>query len=213
MGRTSARLWSDQRGSVLVETAVMLTIFFIFVLGSVDFLMAMYQWNAASKAVQIGARIAAVSTPVANGLTAITGLEGGASPGDFPPPSFTTRTCTGAGGGSCTGGSTYLTAAMNRIVYGRDELIDCGHATSSYVVGMCDVFPRVTPDNVVVSYIYSGLGFAGRPGGPVPTVTVSLQGLTFQFFFLGGLMGFGNITIPPLTTTITGEDLSSNAPS
>ena len=56
------------------------------------------------------------------------------------------------------------------------------------------------------------LGFAAR-GGPVPTVTVSLQGLTFQFVFLGGLMGLGNISIPPLTTTITGEDLSSNAPS
>jgi len=77
---------------------------------------------------------------------------------------------------------------------------------------MCDVFPRVTPANVVVSYVYSGLGFAGRPGGPVPTVTVSLQNLTFQFFFLGDLMGFSNLTIPPLTTTITGEDLSSNAP-
>ena len=34
----------------------MLTIFFVFVLGSVDFLMAMYQWNAASKALQLGAR-------------------------------------------------------------------------------------------------------------------------------------------------------------
>ena len=97
----------------------MLTILLIFILGSVDFLMAMYQWNAAGKAVQVGARIAAVSTPVANGLTAITGLEGGANPGDFPPPAFTTRTCTGAGGGSCTGGGTYNAAAMNRIVFGR----------------------------------------------------------------------------------------------
>jgi hypothetical protein len=206
-------LWGDERGSVLVETTVMLVILFIFVLGSVDFLMAMYQWNAASKAVQVGARIAAVSTPVANGLTDITGLEGGANPGDFPPPAFTTRTCSGAGGGSCTDGSTYNAAAMNRIVFGRVGAASCVGATSSYAIGMCDVFPRVTPANVVVSYIYSGLGFAGRPGGPVPTVTVSLQNLTFQFFFLGGLMGFSNIASPPLTTTITGEDLSSNAPS
>ena len=208
-------LWGDERGSVLVETTVMLVILFIFVLGSVDFLMAMYQWNAASKAVQVGARIAAVSTPVANGLTAITGLEGGANPGDFPPPAFTTRTCSGAGGGSCTGGSTYNAAAMNRIVFGRDAAgaDPCRDATSSYEIGMCDVFPRVTAANVVVSYMYSGLGFAGRPSGPVPTVTVSLQNLTFQFFFLGGLMGFSNMAIPPLTTTITGEDLSSNAPS
>jgi uncharacterized membrane protein len=53
---------------------------------------------------------------------------------------------------------------------------------------------------------------AGRPGGPVPTITVELQGLNFHFFFLGGLMGFGDIVIPSMRTTITGEDLSSNAP-
>ena len=66
----------------------MLVIMFIFVLGSVDFLMAMYQWNAAAKAVQIGARIAAVSDPVASDVNAITGLEGGAIPGTVPPPAF-----------------------------------------------------------------------------------------------------------------------------
>jgi Flp pilus assembly protein TadG len=213
-------LWGDERGGVLVETTLMLGILLIFILGSVDFLMAMYQWNAAGKAVQVGARIAAVSTPVAIGLTDITGLDGGADAGDFPPPSFTTRTCTGAGGGSCTGGSTYDAVAMNRIVYGRVPApvasmgaASCVGATSSYEIGMCDIFNRVTPANVVVSYMHSGLGFSGRPGGPVPTITVSLQNIPFQFFFLGGLLGFANITIPPLTTTITGEDLSSNAPS
>jgi TadE-like protein len=205
-------LWGDERGGVLLETTIMLTILLIFILGSVDFLMAMYQWNAAGKAVQIGARIAAVSTPVATGFTLITGLEGGASPGDYPPPAFTTRTCTGAGGGSCTGGGTYDATAMNRIVFGRTGGTSCTDATSPYEIGMCDVFSRVTAANVSVSYIYSGLGFAGRPGGPVPTVAVSLQNLTFQFIFLSAV-GFSNVTIPPLTTTITGEDLSSAAPS
>ena len=77
---------------------------------------------------------------------------------------------------------------------------------------MRDIFPRVQTVNVTVQYLYSGLGFAGRIGGPVPTVTVELQGLNFQFFFLGGLMGFNNIAIPNMRTTITGEDLSSSAP-
>jgi hypothetical protein len=215
-------LWGDERGGVLLETTIMLTILLIFILGSVDFLMAMYQWNAAGKAVQIGARIAAVSDPVANGLIGITGLEGGASPGDFPPPAFTTRTCTATSGtfgaaGSCTGGGTYNADAMQRIVYGRTGGTSCTDATSPYEIGMCDAFPRVAPENVSVSYIYSGLGFAGRPlnkfgTSVVPTVTVSLQNIPFRFFFLGGLMGFANIPIPPLTTTITGEDLSKLAP-
>src|SRR6516165_4850614 len=58
----------DERGAVLVEVTVMMTIMFVFLLGAIEFLFAFYQWNAAAKAVQIGARIAAVSDPVAIGL-------------------------------------------------------------------------------------------------------------------------------------------------
>ena len=100
---------------------------------------------------------------------------------------------------------------MNTIVFGRGSL-SCTDATSFYTAGMCDVFARITPANVVIVYAQTGLGFADRPGGPVPTITVSLQNLNFQFFFLGGLMGFSNIAVPGMTTTITGEDLSSSAP-
>ena len=206
MKRPGAGLLRDQTGGVLVEATVMLSILFIFVLGSVDFLMAMYQWNAAAKAVQVGARIAAVSTPVATAVSGITGLEGGATPGTVPPPSFTTMTCTGTGGTGCS------TAAMNTIVYGRGS-VACNDATSFYNTGMCDIFTRIQPANVTVSYMYSGLGFSGRPGGPVPTITVELANLNFQFFFLAGLMGFNNISIPNMRTTITGEDLSSAGPS
>jgi hypothetical protein len=40
----------------------------------------------------------------------------------------------------------------------------------------------------------------------------TLQDGNFQFFFLGGLLGFGNITTPGITTTMTGEDFSSSGP-
>jgi hypothetical protein len=65
---------------------------------------------------------------------------------------------------------------------------------------------------VQIVYAQTGLGYAGRNGGPVPTITVSIQNLPFQFFFLSGLLGFANINMPGLQTTITGEDLSSVAP-
>jgi hypothetical protein len=100
---------------------------------------------------------------------------------------------------------------MNTIVFGRGSS-SCSDATTSYDAGMCDIFSRITPANVVVVYTQTGLGFAGRPGGPVPTVTLSLQHLPFQFFFLSSLMGFNNLQIPALTTSIVGEDLSSTAP-
>jgi hypothetical protein len=60
----------------------------------------------------------------------------------------------------------------------------------------------------VVAYQQTGLGFAGRPGGPVPTITVALQKMTFEFFFLDAL-GV-KIAMPAMTTTITAEDLCSS---
>jgi Flp pilus assembly protein TadG len=221
------RLLRDQNGGVLVETTIMISIVLVFVLGSVDFLFAFYQWNAAAKALEIGARIAAVSNPPASGLSCITTTCAGSDSlstrvvssslhvGDTMPSFTVTCNDGGSGGcscaGTCTGVSGYNSAALNTIVYGRGSAV-CGDATNPYRTGMCDIFPRIQPANVRIVYAQTGLGYAGRSRGPVPTITLSLQNLTFQFFFLGGLLGFNNINIPALQTTITGEDLSSVAP-
>jgi hypothetical protein len=100
---------------------------------------------------------------------------------------------------------------MNTIIFGRGSS-SCTDATSFYSAGMCDIFSRIRPENVTITYVQTGLGYVGRPGGPVPTVVVALQNLPFEFFFLRGLLGFKNIPIPALTTAITGEDLSTAAP-
>ena len=68
------RLWRDEAGGALVEATVLIPILFVFLLGSVDFLYAFYQWTAATKAAQVGARLAAVSDPVATGLTGTTNI-------------------------------------------------------------------------------------------------------------------------------------------
>src|SRR5262245_37029242 len=209
MRRASLNFYADERGGVLVEATVMLVLFIVFVFGSVDFLMALNQWNAASKAVQMGARIAAVSSPVSSDIATMTGLGAGVNPGD-PMPAFS-RTCNGASA-SCDNGGTFNSTALNTIVYGRGNGTTCANTNNIYRRGMCHAFARVTPANVVISYNQTGLGYAGRPGGPVPTITVSLQNIPFQFVFLSGVLGFNNITIPGLTTSITGEDLSSSAP-
>jgi Flp pilus assembly pilin Flp len=210
------RLSRDETGAVLVEVTVVMALMFIFILGSIDFLFAFYQWNAASKAVQVGARIAAVSDPVAIGLN---GLSAAAANSFVPPgasmPGFLVRcegrneTCSCVG--ACAGVGAYNRAAMNTIVFGRGSS-SCSDATSFYRAGMCDIFARISAANVVIVYAQTGLGYAGRPGGPVPTITVSLENLPFQFFFLSGIMGFGKIQMPALTTSITGEDMASGAP-
>jgi Flp pilus assembly protein TadG len=215
------RFWRDEVGGPLVEVAVLLPIVFLFLFASADFLIAFYQWTAATKAVEVGARLAAVSDPVATGLTGTTNLATNAAVpvgtlqvGDAMPDFEVTcnDASTGLGActctrGTCTGMGTYSAAAMNTIVFGRGSAA-CNDATSFYKVGMCDIFPRITAANVKIVYSQTGLGYAGRAAGPVPTITVSLQNLTHQFFFLNG---FAARTMPPFATTITGEGLLSGA--
>jgi Flp pilus assembly pilin Flp len=214
------RFARDNDGAVLVEATIMMTIMFVFILGSVDFLFAFYQWNAAAKAVQVGARIAAVSDPVATGLNGLSARVVGAAlrPGSAMPPFTVTcdgGTATCSCDGACIGMGGYDAAAMDTIVFGRGS-VACGDATSSYTAGMCDIFNRITPANVRIVYTQpaapAGLGYAGRPAGPVPTIRVSLQNMPFRFFFLGALLGFRDIRIPEVPTTITGEDLYSCSP-
>jgi TadE-like protein len=195
-------LAQDTSGAAMIEFATVAFLFFVLTGGLVDFALAIYQWNSASKAVQLGARLAAVSNPVSSDLKTLTGLEGGALPGD-PFPAFV-RVCSGASQ-SCSGG-TYDGAAMDTLVYGRGQA-NCGTIGADQFAGMCDVFSRIQPQNVIVTYRQTGLGFAGRPGGPVPTITVELTGLTFNFVFLSSLLG--PITMPAMKTTATGEDLST----
>jgi len=211
------RFLRDQRGAVMVEVTIMMTIMFILVLGAVDFLLLFYQWNAAAKAVQIGARLAAVSDPVAAGLNRLSRAVVSASvaPGAAMPNYVITcdgRTATCTCVNACRGVTGYDSAAMNTIVFGRGSS-SCTDAKSAEDVGMCDIFPRIAPANVVIVYAQTGLGYAGRPGGPMPTITISLQNLPFQFFFLGGLMGFRDLQIPASAVSLTAEDLSSHAPS
>lgn len=230
----AALLWRDTAGNVLVEVTVMMTILFVFVLGGIDFLFAFYQYNAATKAVELGARIAAVWDPVAEGLNGcITGVSGSCNGGlattllssntagsSMPwykvvcDGSAQTCACTG----TCTGVTGYDAAAMKALVYGRVNSGACGAGGSVYADGMCNIYPGLTPANVKITYqcgsstTTCSLGYVGRPDGPVPTITVQLQNLHFTFYFLGGLLNFANITMPPLTTTITGEYMSSAAP-
>lgn len=202
-------LWRDQEGAVFAEFAIMLPMIVFVVFGSIDFLYAFYQWNAAAKAVAIGARIAAVSDSVAPGLNQLSSqaLLNGAMPGT-PMPAFTVtcrnRSCTCVG--VCTGllENTFNTAAIDRIVFGRGRSA-CTQAGSYDTPGMCDVLASIRPENVVVVYKQSGLGYAGRPGGPVPTIQVSLENMRFQLFFLSSL-GV-HIAMPAVTATMTAEDL------
>jgi Flp pilus assembly protein TadG len=215
----------NENGSTIMEFTIGMMTFFLVLFGVIEFTYGYYQWNSASKAVQLGARIAAVSDPITPGLRTWTGVTNSILPGD-PMPAFdvtcqmngATVTCTGSPGDVTAAPSA---AAFQDIVYGR------GNATSPRTcvnppasprnTGMCNIFNRINSDNIFVRYQNTGLGYAGRPGGTVPTITVGLRGdnagrLTYTYIFIGTLMNFAPVTLPTFSTTVTGEDLNLAAP-
>jgi hypothetical protein len=206
------RLRSDKEGAAFLEFTVFVGAFFTILFGIIDFTFAYYQWNAATKAVQVGARLAAVSDPVASNLKMpnwdVAGYESGSV---VPLDDGFTHVCSVVDGvGDCTNGGTYDADAMNTIVFGRGNTECNGTAPN---IGMCNIFWRITPENVRVTYEYTGLGFAGRATGPVPTIKVEVVGIPFRFFLVGALAGLNDIEIPGLMSTITGENLSSSGSS
>lgn len=213
--RALGRFRKEQAGAVIVEFAICMTLLLTLTLGFVDFGYAWYQWTAATKAVEIGARMASISAPIAPSIAA---AGTATTPGDPIPAGNYDYTCNGATSAcSCIGtgcvAGTFTAANFNRIFRGDATGVGtCPPLTAGQRPGMCHFFPMLQPANVVVRYTATGLGYLTRPGGPVPTITVSLQNVTFQFFFLGGLLGFGNVTMPSMLSTVTGEDLKSTYP-
>jgi Flp pilus assembly protein TadG len=193
----------------MVEATIAMSLLLVLTLGFVDFGNAFYQWNAAAKAVQVGARMASVSPPVADEVTS---AGPSSTPGEPVPADSYSFVCRGTGpsAGNCDDGATdgtFNPTSFNRIYAGDDGV--CGAVAGSRP-GMCDFFPRLRPQDVQVSYVATGLGYQTRPGGAVPTVTVEIRpGLAFEFFFLAGLLGFDDINIPPMRSTVTGEDLGN----
>ncbi|HEX8164934.1 MAG TPA: TadE/TadG family type IV pilus assembly protein [Beijerinckiaceae bacterium] len=193
---------SDARGATTVEFGLVASVLFTILFGLADFGYAFWQWSSATKALQLGVRLAAVSDPVSSDLKTMTGLSSTVQDGD--PMPYYQRVCSGASR-TCSGG-TFDQTALNTIVYGRGNA-SCPAAAQSYAP-MCLIFPRIKPENVRVEYVHTGLGYAGRPGGPLPTITVSLTGLNFDFLILNAFLGFPAIPMSGLTATATAEDLS-----
>lgn len=202
---------SEESGVVIIEAAATIFVFLLLLFGVIEFSYVYYQWNSATMATERGARIAAVSDPVASNLKTLTGLEITTNlPGDTMP-SFdctcngATQTCTGtvpSGATACT----YDAAAMRTILLGR------GNNGSACVTGrnrgMCYYLPRLTAANIMVRYQYTGMGYAGREAGPVPTITVWLQNVRYSYIFLSALARLTSVTFPVrATSTVSGEDM------
>jgi hypothetical protein len=199
MVRPWRKFHGDEQGVSLVEGLIVFPLILLAISTFVEFGIAVLQWNQTVKAMQLGARLLAVSDPLVADMGPLTA--------DYPPeqggptPAAAVSVSCGPGGAPC------IADRVNRLVFGSDG--SCNPAVGTSLSGMCDFNPAIGVNNVFVTYHRSGLGYVGRPDGPVVTVTLEARNLTFNFMFLGALLGLNSIEIPAHPVTMTGEDLSS----
>jgi hypothetical protein len=189
----------NQRASSAAEFALVLPLFLLLLLGTID--VGRWMWNIGQveKATQMGTRYAVVTDMVPSGLFNYSfAINGGVPQGTVvPQTSFPGVTCTSTGGtvscscapgGSCAFGLAADQAAFNRIV-----------------TRMNTFYGGIGPDNVRIDYSWSGLGFAGDPNGSDvdPIVTISVQDLAFRPISLGTL---ANLGLPGTSHSLTMED-------
>ncbi len=178
----------------------MLPLVVLLFFGIIDGGRYLWEVNRASKATQAGARAAAVTHMVPQGLANYSFAISAGIPQGQPVSEayFTGVQCEQAGGSvDCD----WLGSPSDD--FDLDPL-DCAFDT---VVNRMRVFmPRLETENVVVAYYNSGLGFSGDPSGPdvAPLISVRLKDIDFQPI-LTGLFGL-SWPLPSSDYTITQED-------
>ncbi|WP_087004205.1 TadE/TadG family type IV pilus assembly protein [Rhizobium sullae] len=202
MVRSPIFFWRDERGVSLAEGLVTFPLVMLVFAAFVEFGYAMSQWNQTVKALQYGARLAAVSDPLTTDFDDVFPI-GAADPlnnGNATPNDATLSSVCGPGPAlpNCS-------AELSRVVTGSDG--DC--AAGDPRPGICDLNWRITPDKLMVTYQRSGLGYWGRPDGPVLTMRLEVRDVTFDLPVLGALLGLDDVTIPAHPVTITTEDLKT----
>ena len=195
------RLLHDQNGAA-AEFALVLPLAVIILFGIIDGGRYMWQVNQAEKATQAGARAAASTSMIPAGLidysfSVTNGVAQGAA---VPATEFPGINCTGVSA-STAPNCTWVTNPRLNISPNANL------ASFNRVLSRMRVFmPELQPQNVTVSYLNSGLGFAGDPNGPdiAPIIRVQLTGMQFRPI-LTSVFGL-NWGIPASPYSISQED-------
>jgi hypothetical protein len=216
-------LLRDNAGSVLVSYTLVFPLFIIVTLGTVDMALMLYEWALANKAAYVGVRRAVVSNPVAQGITSpvytqsqlqqlgepcaniVTGQPNVTSDGQSFCPSIAAVCTPTASGGSCSNGFRWDEAAFGWIF-----------------AAMQNVFPRLQRENVQIAYRTNNQGFVGQPGGLPMNVTVSIQCMTHELYFIDALLKWTfsppigcpatlkGPPIPSFASSLQSEDMATN---
>lgn len=201
--KTSFRqIWRNQQGAAGAEFALVLPLMLILIFGTIDVGRFMWEVNLAEKATQMGARFAAVTSPVSTGLVNADFVGGAIKAGDLIPADM-------IGSVECTRSTCSCTDCAVTVGSGVDT------AAFDAIVARMQAFDgNIDASNVKVTYHGSGFGFAGD--SPIaktetmeisPLVTVSLVDVPFvpitSMFLL-------NLKMPTASTTLPAEDASGS---
>jgi Flp pilus assembly protein TadG len=202
--RHITRFRRDESGSVLVEFAIVLSLFLLLLFGFIDFGRMAFSYVTATKATEIAARQAAVNGPVCTGLPATNqrgSVNGTATTYQFGTScSVVAGLCTDPGPITCTGTSQNPTSA----------------AIWAQVQGLMPY--NATVKNLKFTYTFDkNTGFLGGPYSP--TITVQITDLDFEFISplgsLAGLSGADGLQdlgqtfgFPSMSTSLPAENLT-----
>ncbi len=221
-------LWrwlKDERGSNTVELVMIIGALTLLTTGVVDVGRLMTEYNAIQKGVEMGVREAVTRDPIVQPVkfhftcnppsdTDLVGQLCRDGDGNQRPEcDFGTFVCTDTG---CTGTFNGTDYTLNYA-----EQCDSGPSTTKgdclsretfdgIVDEMQSAVPSLSPANVTISYRSTKLGFVGQAGALPGDVTVDITGIPFGFM---ASVPFGEIawTIPRMSHTFTGEDMSNNS--
>ncbi len=173
-GNGLKRFRRDEEGATIVELAVVLPLFLLIFLGLIDFGRLGFHYVATEKAVQMGARIAAVRPAACSGIPT-TNSRGSYT--DATGPRYGTN-CAYASGVCeelevviCSGDAAVSTEAQ--------AVVDEIWSMLQFAVPN-DPAADFDKSNLTFSYQFEpGMNFLGGPF--VPTVTVTIEELPFRF--------------------------------
>lgn len=191
---------SNTSGNSAAEFALVLPVVVAFFFGIIDGGRYFLEVNRAEKATQAGARVAAVTDMVPQGLVTYSySLSSGVGQGQPVDESYFP-------GVECTQTGSSVTCDWLSTPVDSFDLNPDSTAFAEIVDRMDDYMPTLTAENVEIVYGNSGLGFAGDPSGPdvAPFITVRLRDMEFQpilTVLFGATWG-----LPAAPYTITQED-------
>jgi hypothetical protein len=176
------RFLRDESGAFIIEFGLTFPVLVLLSFGLLEFSLVAFDYQRAAEATRRGVRLAIIQEPIPN----TTGLLYDSN-----------IVCTADAGGavSCTGGEPATDGNGNSLADGR---------FAALLAYMQQVYPTLTPENIIVVFEGTDVGDAGDSGGVFPVVTVKLRDVRHKMI-VGPLIGIDAIEFPDFKASVMGN--------